>query len=90
MAKKISKNSKKYQQNIAKQKYLNKHGIKVEIGGPWGSWQEEQYNKIKSQEVTFNTNIIADVGNLLNIVLLLVDLILILMFCVETIIGLGK
>ena len=50
MAKKISKNSKKYQQNIAKQKYLNKRGIKVEIGGPWGSWQEEQYNKIKSQE----------------------------------------
>lgn len=46
--KKVKAGSKEYQQNIAKQKFLNEHGVKVKIDGSWGPWQQEQYDKLNS------------------------------------------
>ena len=34
-----------------KQQFLNQNGIKVKIDGSWGSWQQEQYNKIMSKQL---------------------------------------
>ena len=45
--KKIKLGSREYQQNVAKQRFLNKHGIKVKIDGSWGPWQEQQYKKLQ-------------------------------------------
>ena len=42
--KKIKLGSREYQQNVAKQKFLNKQGIKVKIDGSWGPWQQKQYD----------------------------------------------
>ena len=46
--KKIKLGSREYQQNVAKQKFLNKQGIKVKIDGSWGPWQQKQYNRLTS------------------------------------------
>ena len=46
--KKIKLGSREYQQNVAKQRFLNKHGIKVKIDGSWGPWQQKQYDKLTS------------------------------------------
>lgn len=48
IVKKVKTGSKEYQQNIAKQKFLNEHGVKVKIDGSWGPWQQEQYDKLNS------------------------------------------
>ena len=48
ITKRVKVGSKEYQQNIAKQKFLNEHGVKVKIDGSWGPWQQEQYNKLNS------------------------------------------
>lgn len=50
---KITKNSKQYQENVRKQKFLNFHGVKVKIDGSWGPWQEKQYRRL--QQPTNNT-----------------------------------
>ena len=44
---KIKKNSTQYQENVRKQQFLNKHGIKIKIDGSWGPWQEQQYKKLQ-------------------------------------------
>lgn len=46
--KKIKLGSREYQQNVAKQKFLNKQGIKVKIDGSWGPWQQKQYDRLTS------------------------------------------
>lgn len=48
MIKKIKLGSREYQQNVAKQRFLNKHGIKVKIDGSWGPWQQKQYDRLTS------------------------------------------
>lgn len=46
--KKIKLGSREYQQNVAKQRFLNKHGIKVKLDGSWGPWQQKQYDRLTS------------------------------------------
>lgn len=46
--KKIKLGSREYQQNVAKQRFLNKHGIKVKLNGSWGPWQQKQYDRLTS------------------------------------------
>lgn len=43
MPKKLKKESKEYQYNLARQQFLNLNEIKVKLDGSWGPWQEKQY-----------------------------------------------
>lgn len=54
---KVKKNSTRYQENIRKQQFLNKHGVKVKIDGSWGPWQEQQYKKLQ-QNNTFSNMVL--------------------------------
>lgn len=56
MAKKVlKKGSQQYQQNLAKQQFLNLNGIKVKLDGSWGPWQEEQYKKLTTKSKHYNS-----------------------------------
>lgn len=37
------------EQNKAKQRFLNEHGISVPVNGSWGSWQQQQYDNLTKQ-----------------------------------------
>lgn len=60
---KIKKNSAQYQENIRKQQFLNRHGVKVKIDGSWGSWQQKQYERIKSTNKNNVQSYIQDIFN---------------------------
>lgn len=55
MAKKIKKGSQQYNQNLAKQQFLNLNGVKVKLDGSWGPWQEKQYRKLTTKNKHYNT-----------------------------------
>lgn len=55
MPSKIKKGSQQYNQNIAKQQFLNLNGVKVKLDGSWGPWQEEQYRKLTTKTKQYNT-----------------------------------
>ena len=58
---KIKVGSREYQLNVAKQRFLNRHGIKVPIDGSWGPWQQKQYDSLTSNNnKNNNTNTIWD------------------------------
>ena len=60
---KVKKNSAQYQENIRKQQFLNKHGVKVKIDGSWGQWQQKQYERIKSINKNNVQSYIQDIFN---------------------------
>ena len=55
MPKKLKKESKEYQYNLARQQFLNLNGIKVKLDGSWGPWQETQYRKLTTKTKQYNT-----------------------------------
>lgn len=58
---KIKVGSREYWLNVVKQRFLNRHGIKVQIDGSWGPWQQKQYDSLTSNNnKNNNTNTIWD------------------------------
>ena len=55
MPSKIKKGSQQYNQNIAKQQFLNLNGVKVKLDGSWGPWQEQQYKRLTTKTKQYNT-----------------------------------
>ena len=44
-------------ENMRKQNIMLEHGLNVKADGSWGSWQEEQWNKLKPTLVQENNTI---------------------------------
>lgn len=54
----IKKGSKQYKENLKKQQFLNRNGIKVKLDGSWGKWQEQQYKKLITKDKHYQPTIL--------------------------------